>query len=74
MGRIFLTALNYLKSFPEKKLTDKTCNLSVYEKLSRNLPNQVQQLDLKLLWYMEFRSKSQKQSQNDGTQFQQLEC
>ena len=39
-----------------------------------HLPNQVQQLDLKLLWYMEFRSKSQKKSQNDGTQVQQFEC
>ena len=38
----------------------KSSNLSVNEKLSRNLPNQVQQLDLKLLWYMEFRSKSLK--------------
>ena len=52
----------------------KSSNLSVNEKLSRNLPNQVQQLDLKLLWYMEFRSKSQKQSWNDGTQVQQLAC
>ena len=52
----------------------KSSNLSVIEKLSRNLPNQVQQLDLKLLWYMEFRSKSQKQSWNDGTQVQQLAC
>ena len=49
-------------------------NLSVIEKLSRNLPNQVQQLDLKMFWYMEFMSKSRKQSQNDGTQVQQLEC
>ena len=52
----------------------KSSNLSVNEKLSRNLPNQVQQLDLKLFWYMEFMSKSRKQSQNDGTQAQQLEC
>ena len=52
----------------------KSSNLSVNEKLSRNLPNQVQQLDLKLLWYMEFRSKSQKQSWSDGNQVQQLEC
>ena len=51
-----------------------SCNLSVDEKFSRNLPNQVQQFDLKLIWYMEFRSKSQKHSQNDGTQVQQLEC
>ena len=50
----------------------KSINLSVNKKLSRNLPNQVQQLDLKLLWYMEFRSRSQKQSWNDGTQVQQL--
>ena len=49
-------------------------NLSVNEKLSRNLPNQVQQLDLKMFWHMEFMSKSQKQSWNDGTQVQQLEC
>ena len=52
----------------------KSSNLSVIEKLSRNLPNQVQQLDLKLFWYMEFRSKSRKQCWNDGTQVQQLEC
>ena len=52
----------------------KSSNLSVNEKLSRNLPNQVQQLDLKLFWYMEFMLKSQNQSQNDGTQVQQLEC
>ena len=52
----------------------KSSNLSVNEKLSRNLPNQVQQLDLKLFWYMEFKSKSQKQSWTDGTQVQQLEC
>ena len=52
----------------------KSSNLSVNEKLSRNLPNQVQQLDLKLFWYMEFRSKSWKHSQNDGTHVQQLEC
>ena len=52
----------------------KSSNLSVNEKLPRNLPNQVQQLDLKLLWYVEFRSKSQKQSWNDVTQVQQLEC
>ena len=50
----------------------KSSNLNVNEKLSRNLPNQLQQLDLKLFWYMEFRSKSQKQSWNDGTQVQQL--
>ena len=57
------------------EVTDpKSSNLSVHEKLSRNLPNQVQQLDLKLLWYVDFRSKSQKQSWNDGTQIQQLEC
>ena len=52
----------------------KTSKLSVNEKFSRNLPNQVQQLDLKLFWCMEFRSKSRKQSQNDETQVQQLEC
>ena len=52
----------------------KSSNLSVYEKLSRNLPNQVQQLDLKLFRYMEFRSKSQKKGQNDGTQVQQFAC
>ena len=52
----------------------KSGNLSVNEKLSRNLQNQLQQLDLELFWYMEFRSKSQKQSWNDGTQVQQLEC
>ena len=52
----------------------KSSNLSVNEKLSRNLPNQVQQLDLKLFWYMELMSKNRKQSQNDGTQVQQLEC
>ena len=52
----------------------KSSNLSVNEKLSRNLPNQVQQLDLRVFWYMEFKSKSQKQCQNDGTQVQQLEC
>ena len=52
----------------------KSSNLNVNKKLSRNLQNQLQQLDLKLFWYMEFRSKSQKQSWNDGTQVQQLEC
>ena len=52
----------------------KSSNLSVNEKLSINLPNQVQQLDLKLFWYMEFRSKSRKQSQHDGTQVRQLQC
>ena len=52
----------------------KSSNLSVNEKLSRNLPNQVQQLDLRVFWYMEFKSKSQKQSQNDGNQVQQLDC
>ena len=52
----------------------KSSNLSVNEKLSRNVPNQIQQLDLKLFWYMEFRSKSRKQIWNDGTQIQQLEC
>ena len=52
----------------------KSINLGVNAKLSRNLSNQVQQLDLKLLLYMEFRSESQKQSYNDGTQGQQLEC
>ena len=52
----------------------KSSNLSVNKKLSRNLPNQVQQLDLKLFWYMEFRSKSRKQRKNDETQVQQLEC
>ena len=52
----------------------KSSNLSVNEKWSRNLPDQVQQLDLKMFWYMEFMSKSRKQSQNDGTQVQQLEC
>ena len=52
----------------------KSSNLSVNEKLSRNLPNQVQQLDLNLFWYMEFGSKSQKQSQNDGTQVQEFKC
>ena len=52
----------------------KSSILSVNEKLSRNVPNQVQQLDLKLFWYMEFRSKSRKQSWNDGNQVQQLEC
>ena len=52
----------------------KSINLSVNAKLSRNLSNQAQQLDLKLLLYMEFRSESQKQSWNDGTQGQQLEC
>ena len=52
----------------------KSSNLGVHKKLSRNLPNQVQQLDLKLLRYMEFRSKSRKQSWNNGTQVQQLEC
>ena len=46
----------------------KSSNLNVNKKMSRNLPNQLQQLDLKLFWYMEFRSKSQKQSWNDGTQ------
>ena len=52
----------------------KSSNLSVNEKLPRSLPNQVQQLDLKLLGYVDFRSKSQKQSWNDGNQVQQLEC
>ena len=52
----------------------KSSNLSVNEKLSRNLPNQVQQLDLKLFWYKDFRSKSRTQSQDDGTQVQQHEC
>ena len=52
----------------------KSSNLSVNEKLSRKLPNQVQQLDLKMFWHMEFMSKSPKQSWNDGTQVQQLEC
>ena len=52
----------------------KSGNLSVNEKLSRNLQNQLQQLDLELFWYMEFRSKNQKQSWNDGTHVQQLEC
>ena len=57
------------------KMTEpKSSNLSVNEKLSRNLPNQVQQLDLKMFWHMEFMSKSRKQSWNDGTQVQQLEC
>ena len=57
------------------KMTEpKSCNLSVNEKLSRNLPNQVHQLDLKLFWYMAFRSKSQKQSWNDGTEVHQPEC
>ena len=38
------------------KMTEpKSSNLSVKEKLSKNLPNQFQQLDLKLFWYMEFR-------------------
>ena len=57
-----------------KRTEPKSSNLSVNEKLSGKLPNQVQQLDLTLFWYMEFRSKSQKQSWNDGTQVQQLEC
>ena len=39
----------------------KSSNLIVNEKLSGNLTNQVQQLDLKLFWYMGFRSKSRKQ-------------
>ena len=57
------------------KMTEpKSSNLCVNDKLSRNLPNQVQQLDFKLLWYMEFRFKSRKQSWNDGTQVQQFEC
>ena len=57
------------------KMTEpKSSNLSVNEKLSRNLSNQVQQLDLKLFWYMDFRLKSRTQSQDDGTQVQQLEC
>ena len=46
----------------------KSSNLSVHEKLSRNLPNQVHQLDLKLFWYMEFSSKSRKQRWNNGFQ------
>ena len=57
-----------------EKTEPKSSNLSVNEKLSRNLPNQVQQLDLRVFWYMEFKSKSQKQSQNDGNQVQQLDC
>ena len=52
----------------------KSSNLSVIEKLSRTLPNHVQQLDLKLFWYMQFRSKSRKQSWSDGTQVQKLQC
>ena len=52
----------------------KSINLSVIEQLSRKLPNQVQQLDLKMFWYMEFMSKSRKHSQNDGNHVQQLEC
>ena len=52
----------------------KSSNLSVIEEFSSNSPNQVQQLDLKMFWYMEFMSKSRKQSWNDGTQVQQLEC
>ena len=52
----------------------KSSNLSVNEKLSRKLSNQVQQLDLKLFWYLDLISKSRKQSQDDGTQVQQLEC
>ena len=57
------------------KMTEtKSSNLIVNKKYSRNVPIQVQQLDLKLFWYMEFRSKSRKQSWNDGTQVQQLEC
>ena len=57
------------------KMTEpKSSNLSVNKKLSGKLPNEVQQLDLKLFWYMEFRSKSRKQSWSDGTQVQQLEC
>ena len=51
----------------------KSSNLSVIEKLSSNLPNQVQQPDLKLFWYMELMSKNRKHSQNDGTHVQQLE-
>ena len=46
----------------------KSSNLSVIEKFSWNSPNQVQQLDLKMFGYMEFMSKSRKQSWNDGTQ------
>ena len=57
-----------------KKTETKSSNLIVNKKYSRNVPDQVQQLDLKLFWYMEFRSKSRKQSWNDGTQVQQLEC
>ena len=49
-------------------------NLIVNKKYSRNVPDQVQQLNLKLFWYMEFKSKSQKQSQKDGNQVQQLDC
>ena len=57
------------------KMTEpKSSNLSVNEKLSGKLLNEVQQLDLKLFWYMEFRLKSRKQSWSDGTQVQQLEC
>ena len=53
------------------KMTEsKSSNLNVNEKLSRNLPNQFQQLDLKSFWYMDFGSKSQKESWNDGTQVQ----
>ena len=52
----------------------KSSNLIVNKKYSRNVPDQVQQLDLKLFWYMEFKSKSQKQSQKDGNQVQQLDC
>ena len=57
-----------------KMTKPKSINLSVNEKLSRNFPNQVQLIDLKLLLYMKFRSKSQKQSWNDGTQVKQLDC
>ena len=66
---------SYRKAKNRVEMTEpKSSNLSVNEKLSRNLPNQVQQLDLKLFWYMEFMSKSRKQSQNDGTKVQQFEC
>ena len=66
---------SYRKAENRVEMTEpKSSNLSVNKKLSRNLPNQVQQLDLKLFWYMEIRSKSQKQIWSDGTQVQQVEC
>ena len=66
---------SYRKAKNRVEMTEpESSNLSVNEKLSRNLPNQVQQLDLKLFWYMEFRSKSRRKSQNDRTQVQQFEC